>query len=736
MLVVATPLFYWKWSLYPYAVPKTALFEALVEFIFALWIVLAVSDRRYRPRMTVLAWAVAAYLCVLTLTAFMGVDSWRSFFSDLERGFGIAAYIHLAVLALVVSSLVREIPWKKLWYLSFGTSLVTVVIAAIQLRAPDLLLANDFSGGRPGATFGNPTFLAGYLLFNIFLAGYFLLGQESGTKKYGEKVFLWATVIFGAIGVFITETRGDIFGLFAGIFVLIVLFALHPPGNTSRTGIFSRRSFYVLLVAILIIVAAGVWFTRGSAIWNNVPGIDRLKDITLTGANSDIGARVIAASAAWQGFLARPFTGWGFENFNVVFNTYYNPKILEYGYAESNFDKPHDIVLEMLDAGGVLLLVAYLGVLTALIYEAWKLRGRPHNLIGQFVTAIVIAYFVRSLVIFDTIGPVLMLYLLIGWIDGEYRRQEGQQISGGSRVNNTALGAALIVVAIVAYALNGTALAAGYFAWEGHEDIQLASQPAAGIANFEADAGTWNVYQWDFVRDYANTVAQAYFYAPSNFSTSSIAQAVAAMNQVAIDHPNDAYNHYLLTDIYNLTNTVDPQNYEAQAEAQANIALQLSPNRQEIYYYLTKTKTLEGDYAGALAFAKKALDLDPNVADSHFYYGMVAFGSGDNTTGYNEVETAIKMGRMWTNYYEPEVAANYFADSGHFSDAIQLYLAALALKPSDIDTEMRLGAAYYLAGDDASAKRYLSDAVSQFDVAASPAYTEYRPILQALGIPP
>jgi O-antigen ligase/tetratricopeptide (TPR) repeat protein len=745
-VVIGVPLFYWKWSLDPYAVPKTALFETLVELIFTLWLILAISNKRYRPRMTPLAWAVAGYLALLTITALTGVDPWRSFFSDLERAFGIVMYYHLAALALVVSSLYREIPWKKLWYTSFGVALFSVGIALIQLKLPDFLLEGDSAGGRPGAMFGNPTFLAGYLLFNIFLAGYYLLsatGNGVGEKKAGEKTLLWSTVLAGIVGVFITATRGDILGMFGGISALVVLFAFRPPILSVR--LFSKRSFYGLLIAILVIVAGGVWFTRTNAVWDRVPGIDRLKNLTLSGSNSDIAPRLMALDASWKGFVERPFTGWGFENFNVVFNKYYDPKVLEYGYAESDFDKPHDIVMEQLDAGGILLLLAYLAILVALVYEAWKLKDR---LLGQVMLAVVIAYFIRSLVIFDTIGPVLMLYLLAGWIDGAWQSEQRPGGHGGGAEKAVSKGgnpprvvpkggivaAALIGAVIVAYTLNGTAMAASSLAWQGHEDLQLANDPSSGLAAFRQDAATWNVYQWDFIRDYSNTVAQAYFYDESTIPQSEVTNAIGLMQQVALDHPNDAYNHYVLTDIFNLAYDIDPKDYLALAEQQAQLALALSPNRQEIYFYLSKTKSLEGDNAGALALSKTALDLDPNVADSHFYYGMLAFANGDNTTGYNEVETAITMGRKWTNYHEPEVAGDFFADSGHLSEAITFYQAALALDPTDYSAEAKLGAAYYLSNDDVSAKKYLSDAATHIDFNTSPAVAQFEPILKALGI--
>jgi O-antigen ligase/tetratricopeptide (TPR) repeat protein len=736
--VIAAPLFYWKWSLFPYNVPKTALFEALVEIIFALWLALAISDKRYRPRMTPLLWAGAAFLSILTITAFTGVDVWRSFFSDLERAFGIVMYYHLAALALVVSSLAGEMPWKKIWYASFGTSLATVLIALIQLQSPNLLLLSDMVGGRPGATFGNPTFLAGYLLFTVFVAGYYLLRNQESRGK-GETLFLWATVIGNILGIFITATRGDILGLFGGIFALVVLFAIRPPVTAMR--LFVNRRLYALVAIILVILAGGVWITRGSSIWNGVPGIDRLKDITLSGANSDIGPRIMALSAGWQGFLDRPLTGWGFENFNVVFNAHYDPRVLEYGYAESNFDKPHNIAVEMLTAGGILLFLAYLALFAAFIYEAWKSKD---TLLSSLMIAALVAYGIRSLVIFDTLGPAMMLYLAFGWVNARYRgglpapvaspatqKPKEQRLIQGPVIATT-----LIAAAIVVYMLNLTAFAASMGAWDAHNTLQVLQDPTKGAADFVSESKQWSVYQWDFLRDYANTIAQAYFYNPTGVPAGTVKDAIGKMEQVALDHPQDAYNHYLLTDIYNLASTIDPTNYLPNAEKQADIALGISPNRQEIYYYLMKTKSLEGDNAAAFALAKKALDLDPKVADSHFYYGMLAFAIQKPTIGYDEVKQAIALGRTWHDFYEPRVAGDYFADTGHLGEAIGLYQEALKLKPDDADTELKLGAAYYFNKQPDLARQYFSAVVSKYDITSSQAYPQYKPILDALGLHP
>ena len=92
---------------------------------------------------------------------------------------------------------------------------------------------------------------------------------------------------------------------------------------------------------------------------------------------------------------------------------------------------------------------------------------------------------------------------------------------------------------------------------------------------------------------------------------------------------------------------MNPSEYLPKAEAEAARALALSPDRQEIYFSLAKTKTLEKQYGAALDLLKKALALDPKVPDAHFYYGLVAYVTGDSATGYSELRAAMQLGRKW-----------------------------------------------------------------------------------------
>jgi hypothetical protein len=51
---------------------------------------------------------------------------------------------------------------------------------------------------------------------------------------------------------------------------------------------------------------------------------------------------------ALKGIAERPVLGWGQENFNYVFNKYYNPQMFG---QEEWFDRTHNVVLDWLIAG-------------------------------------------------------------------------------------------------------------------------------------------------------------------------------------------------------------------------------------------------------------------------------------------------------------------------------------------------------------------------------------------------
>jgi len=735
---IGAPLFYFKQSIYPEIVPKQVFFQAVVEIVFFLWLALALIDKKYRPRKTPLLLSLAAFLLLLILTSFTGADIQRSFWSTYERAIGVVGILHFAALAFVISSLINELPWRKLFYASLLTALIINVIAWIQLKVPNLLL-NEAVGTRPGATFGNPTFLAGYLLFNIFIGLYLWFYESrlgSGKPKLLNQAVALVSALASVITIFITQTRGDILALGAGFVFLLIMLAVRPPGVTVK--ILCSRYLYVSLIAVIFVGGLTFWFTRTNDFWLKVPGLSRFRDISFSLSSPDIQPRLYALEAASKGFLEKPIVGWGWENFNIVYNKYYNPKSLESSYGETRFDKPHNFVFEYLASGGLLLFLSYFVLWGFFIYEALKAKDK---FLGGFVVAALASNFVHNFFVFETLGPLLIFYVLAGVVDGEYRNLKLNGVKEAifqkppEHFHKYVVCAAAAVALIILYFVNFLTAQAAYHEFWAFQNL-VNNRVTEGIYDFKQSSfAIWSPYNWNIKRDYAIAVAEAYFYNPGLISDEQVVEAVRAMEEARDEHPLDAYNHYALVDLYNEISDINPSLYLKEAEEETQTALRLSPNRQEVYFSLAKTKTLEGNYQGATDLLKYALNLNPKVPDAHFYYGLLAFAQGDMNSGYTEIKTAIEMGRPWKNYYEPRTVANFFAQSGHLTEARDLYTTALNMsRNNDLDSEIKLGVVYYFLGDYGLAKKYLSGAIQKFNVKNSPSWSQLKPILDSLGI--
>jgi O-antigen ligase/Tfp pilus assembly protein PilF len=669
-------------------------------------------------------------MIIAVVTGLVGVDFWRSFWSTQERSLGIFTLFHLAALALVISSLKKEIPKFWLLYASLLSAATVSVLALLQLKIPNLLLTESIN--RPGATFGNPTFLAGYLLINIFIAAYCLIHSFKFSSRPAFSPLIWC--LGGSLGlmiitIFATQTRGDILGLAVGMVVLLFLFAFHPP---LSSGLASRRYFYGVLVLAFFLAALGFWLTRQAIIWKLVPGLDRFQNLSLSSA--EIEPRLFAYRAAWNGFKDRPLLGWGWENFNVVSNKYYEPELLEHNYMETRFDKPHNVFLEYLIAGGIFFLLTYLVLFVVFIWEAFRGMER---LLGQIAVAASVGYATRSMFVFETLGPLLIAYVLFGLIDGVYQETKKQlpektKLVSGRTVRQSLLWAGVAVGLVSVYGSFVIPIQATYYQFWGFH-LFVRNKPEAAIRSFERAIAFPTPYRWNIQRDYAVAVVQAYFYNQGSVSQEAVRRAIQGMEEVASEHSFDAYNHYALVDMYNEASDVDAS-YSDRAEKQAALALELSPNRQQVLFSLAKTKTLKKENAEALKILKQALDLDPKVPDAHFYYGLVAHVSGEKDIAYQELRKAIAMGRPWKNFSEPLVVGNFFADEGHLDDAIQVYKEAKSMAPDNLEIMAKLGAAYYFSGKRDLAKSEFEKIMEKIDIRAAPGYAELLPILRSLGL--
>jgi tetratricopeptide (TPR) repeat protein len=333
-----------------------------------------------------------------------------------------------------------------------------------------------------------------------------------------------------------------------------------------------------------------------------------------------------------------------------------------------------------------------------------------------------------------------MFFLIAGLMGGIYYGEQVSDTEGRDFKKNQSLsegqkflgGVLAVALIIPIYFINWNGLRTNHYQFLGFNYF-VQKNPEKGLESFKKAIEIWTPWRWNIKRDYAAVVAENYFYGKL-VSQDEVRLGIKAAEEVALEHPKDAYNHYILVDLYNQVSDVDKEKYLAGAEREGAIALELSPNRQQVIFSLAKTKSLRGDNVGAMELVKKGLDLNPNVADGHFYYGLLAYVNGEENLGYKELKEAIRLGRKWKNYNDALVVANFFADSGHLPEAIEIYREAVGMEPDNLEIKIKLGIAYFYNKQYDLAREEIGAVMQKFDLRKSDVYGGILPILNVLGL--
>lgn len=755
--VLLTPLFFHRSFVFPFIVPKVFVFQSLIEIIFALWLGLAIFYPQYRPRFSSPVFLVlSALLVILIISSVLGIDFHRSFWSTQERGLGLFALFHFAALFLVLSSIYRgstSINWRRYFTFSLAVSFIAAFFAVIQLTYPSLFLEKVIE--RPGSFLGNPTFLAAYLLFNIFIGLLLIDGHRKSKGLAMTQILIAIVVIFEIIVIFLTQTRGALLGLAAGFLALLIYFSIFSHRKTEDLAMTPKLIQRASIIMLLLIVGfVGVfWLTRAAAVWQSIPVLQRIAAINLSDSTAGgLLPRLIALKISWQSFLEKPLLGWGWENFKYPFDRHYDPRLLRSGFTETYFDKPHNVFMEYLATGGALGFLAYLellGVIFYLIYSHRKTEGLAMAQLlnfpnaKPFLGAALISYLVQNFFVFDTFGSYLMFFVLAAFVDSMsgHRKTEGLAMALNYQsyevpVRKTGLvGAGTLLIALLAvYFINFKILYANNKQYWGLNYF-LNRMPAEALDSYAAALTTKHPYVNQTRRDFAASLSQVY---SQGMKIPDIEKIVPkAMEGLALaikNEPNDYFAKLSFAD-YSTVFYVFDENYIKLGEELALKALEISPKRQQNYYALAKIRLIQGNKKAALDLIKQAVELDPEVGDPHFYYAFMAFETGDRELGFKELERAKELGRDYKTGGEARVIGNYYADSGDYHNAILYYQLALGAGPDDFESKLKLGIAYFYNSQTDLARATIGEFLKAMpEFRQSPNYEKVRPIVESLNL--
>ena len=370
-LIVSNTLFF------PYITGKNIAFRVLVELGFVLYAILALRQPEYRPKLTSIFVAFGAFILVLLFADTFGVYPFKSFWSNYERMEGFFTLLHLFAYFIMMSALFKgEKIWTRFFQTSLSTSVVMGLIAAGQVVK---------DGGRISAQLGNSTYLGVYMLFHIFIAGFLLVRV---IERKGDAMTKWlvgmtygAVILFDFYIFYNTGTRGALLGLIAGSFFTAIVFAFFEKHKGLKILGITVLSVIVLAVGSLATFKESSFIKSHDLLarFSQLATFDKagLEQFATTQGKGRFGIW----SIAYEGFKERPILGWGQDNFNYVFNKYYDPNIYD---QEQWFDRAHNVFFDWLIAGGILGLLSYLALFVTAIFAIWRSRAHEKDLYFLF----------------------------------------------------------------------------------------------------------------------------------------------------------------------------------------------------------------------------------------------------------------------------------------------------------------------------------------------------------------
>lgn len=676
--ILFTPLVVFQGMFFPFISGKNFIFRIIVEIIFAFLVVLALRDKSYLPKRSWIFYFVLASTAVLVLSTVFGVDASRSFWSNFERMEGLLGHLHLFMYFLILVGVNRnEKDWWRFFHVSFIASLIVGGYAIFQLAGVNEI---HQGGTRIDATLGNATYLAVYMLFHVFLALYYFLKS----RKISWRILYTAVFLFDAFLIYQTATRGAVLGLFGGLFLSVLIFSF-------SAGDKKWRKFSYGAIGLMVALAVIFYFAGDSKFIKESQTLARVRNISI--ASDDAQARFHIWSMSLNAFRERPILGWGPENFAVVFSKYFDPRLWS---REPWFDRAHNAVFDWLIQGGILGLIAYLGIFAS---SAWLLfkrffEGKISNIELSVFVGFLAGYFFQNLFVFDQLTSYILILAIFAYINFLSVKDDTKptptfSVSAGAQyVWSSAI---FIALFISLYIFNIKPILAN--------TSLLSALSTANNGNFEAAQNEFKraislspLGRREAREQYSHfaTLIASHQEIPEAIRKSSLEDAIKEAKLSVEDSPEDARTVLFLGSLY------EAAGKNAEAFAAFQKALELSPKKQQIIFLVAQYYIQRQNYDKAIELAQMAVDLDPTYFDAVKNLISLEVYAGKDDMARDDIRNRIDSGKASAE--DLKNWASIAVNRKNFALAGEIYTEAIKLAPSDTQLLINLAATYYDSG--------------------------------------
>jgi len=585
---------------FPFITTKAFAFRIIIEIIFAAWMLLALLDAEYRPKKSLILYAVLAFLVVIGLADLLGVSPLKSFWSNFERMEGYVTLLHLGMFFVVISSVFsaeggsasggKETMWKRWWNVSLTASFLMVLYSVLQLIG---LKTINQGGVRVDGTLGNAIYLAVYMLFHIFIASLFMWREWKNVALrwvYGLLILAQASVLY------YTATRGAILGLLGGLLVIAVL------NIWNKEDRLARKTSIAILVGVVVLIGGFVAIKDAEFVASS-PVLSRFSSLT-TGELKTQG-RYFVWPIALEGVKERPILGWGQENFNYIFNEHYVPEMYR---LEPWFDRAHNIFLDWAIAGGILGLLSYLLLYVALLLSIWKKNIDFSHTEKSILTGLIAAYFFHNFFVFDHLISYILFFSLLSYL--HYKNSSEFSWKGAItkvQARNIALPAVSILLVLSLYFVNIKPIMTNVFLIEALKSLQTPGETVKAVRYFQKAHNASRLGRPEITEHLAaNTVAVLTTDMATEEKNAFFSFARDAVLKQAEDLSEDARYQLIAGSFLSTTGSLD------EALIYLERASRLMPGKQIIYLEIANAFLNKGEKEKAIDVLKYVGEISPD----------------------------------------------------------------------------------------------------------------------------
>ncbi len=688
---------------FPYITGKGLLFRFLVEVAFSSWIILAIFDKRYRPKKSLILWSVVATFGAITLSTIFSEDFSNSFWSNFERMEGLITYLHLFAYFLVLVSVIRT---EKLWYRFFNVQiLVSVLVAGYGILQLNGVYQIMQGGGRLDATLGNAGYLGGFMLMLFFLTSYLL------NVRWREKIWRYVYIIVMILQSFIlfgTATRGSILALVGGSIVALTIFIVFGDKKYSHI-----RKISAVLLGVIFLGLIGFYTSRDTDFIKNHPVLSRFADISLNDGTTK--SRFLIWNMSWQAVKENPLLGWGPENFPLVFDKYYDPEMYN---QEPWFDRSHNVFFDWFVAGGFLGILAYLSMFVSAVWYLFRENFKKLKLFvndslftsGQqgILLAFLISYFFHNLFIFDNIVSYGIFFAVLAFIHVKVTEGSKADLLVGQvfDLKNKNLATLTVVGAIL------------FFIFSSYFSVVKPTFAASALVGAISAASSGNVNDslLEFKKVFSyDTLGQR----QSEEQLLSVAAGVVGATSVPDNIKSEFRNlvskevipeleanprlireRLILVDYLLKSGDLDSAILEME-EIKSFV-----PRKQMIVSNLGYMYLFKGDKQKAEIITKESLGLNPKNVEARKVYALVLISLGKEVEA-QEVLKSISL----TLAVDDDRFLNYYFTNKKYNLVSDILRQRVIIQPNNTDLWTNLALSYYVAGNNTEAFRILDEAV-------------------------